>query len=108
MSVWATRPKLLRCYLAKMTGYSRAQVTRLIGPYQSGRGADQSDRRNCFAARFPRADIELLAQADEAHETLSGPATQKLLARACYDFGQQEFQRLANISVARLYALRRA
>jgi len=25
---------------------------------------------------------------DEAHGTLSGPATRKLLERACYDFGE--------------------
>ena len=32
-------------------------------------------------ARYTRADIELLAAVDEAHETLSGPATQKILYR---------------------------
>jgi transposase InsO family protein len=47
-----------------------------------------------------------LAQIDEAHETLSGPATQKLLQRAFHDFGEQSFQRLAGLSVAHLYRLR--
>jgi hypothetical protein len=32
------------------------------------------------------------------HETLSGPATQKLLQRACYDFGETKFERLAQLS----------
>jgi hypothetical protein len=36
---------------------------------------------------YMREDIELLAAIDEAHDTLSGPATQKLLPRPCYDFG---------------------
>jgi len=38
-------------------------------------------------ARYTREDIALLAAVDEAHGTLSGPATRKLLERACYDFG---------------------
>jgi transposase InsO family protein len=47
-----------------------------------------------------------LAAIDEAHDTLSGPATQKLLQRACYDFGEKQYQRLATLSVAQLYRLR--
>ena len=35
-------------------------------------------RRNRFANRYTTADIELVAEVDEAHETLSGPATQKI------------------------------
>ncbi len=91
---------LLHRYLEKMTGYSRAQITRLITQYQSGSEVKiKIYRRNRFAVRFTRADIELLAQVDEAHETLSGPATQKLLQRAFHDFGDKNFQRLAGISV---------
>jgi Integrase core domain. len=43
---------------------------------------------------------------DEAHETLSGPATKKLLQRACYNFHDTRYQSLACISVAHLYRLR--
>ena len=43
---------------------------------------------------------ELLAKVDEAHETLSGPATQKILQREFYDFGDQRYERLARLSVA--------
>ena len=98
---------LLRRFLEKMTGYSRAQITRMITQYQSGTEVRlKAYRRRKFPARFTRIDIELLAEVDEAHETLSGPATQKLLQRACYDFGDQRYQRLATISVAHLYRLR--
>jgi transposase InsO family protein len=45
---------------------------------------------------------------DEAHGTLSGPATQKLLQRAVYDFGDVRYERLARISVAQLYRLRQS
>jgi len=69
---------MLRRYIGKMTGLSRAQVTRLISRYkQSGRVSERSYRRNRFATHYTPADIELLAQVDEAHEILSGPATQK-------------------------------
>jgi hypothetical protein len=69
---------LLRRYLAKMTGLSRAQISRLIQLYSKGETVQpKSYRRHRFASRYSRADIELLASVDEAHETLSGPATQR-------------------------------
>ena len=78
---------LVRRYLAKMTGLSRAQVTRLIGQYRdSGQVKARVYRRHRFAARYKPEDIALLAAVDEAHETLSGPATQKILQREYYDF----------------------
>jgi hypothetical protein len=44
---------------------------------------------------------------DEAHETLSGPATQKILQREFHGFGEQRYQRLARISVAHPHRLRK-
>jgi IS30 family transposase len=49
----------------------------------------------------------LLAGVDEAHETLSGPATQKILYREFHEFGKSEYERLARLSVAHLYNLRK-
>ena len=78
---------LVRSYLAKMTGLSRAQVTRLIRCYQAGGEVKpRAYRRHRFAHRYTRPDIELLAAVDEAHETLSGPATQKILHREFHEF----------------------
>ena len=98
---------LLRRYLEKMTGLSRAQVTRLIAHYRAHGGAPA---RSLPAAplpqRYTRADIELLATVDEAHETLSGPATRRILEREYQHYGKQDYQRLASISVAHLYNLR--
>ena len=100
---------LLRRYIAKMTGLSRAQVTRLIGSYQrGGEVKTRSYRRHRFPQRYTRADIELLAQVDEAHETLSGPATQKILQRELHEFHDQRYERLARLSVAQLYRLRKS
>jgi len=100
---------LLRRYVEKMTGLSRAQVTRLIGRYSSsGRVRPTVYRRRRFPQRYTRADIELLASVDDAHETLSGPATRRILEREYQLYGKQEYARLASISVAHLYNLRRS
>ena len=98
---------LLRRYLEKMTGLSRAQVTRLIERYgKTGKVAVTVYRRHRFPQRYTAADVKLLARVDEAHETLSGPATRRILEREYQQFGQKEYQRLAFISVAHLYNLR--
>src|SRR5713101_5652552 len=100
---------VLRQYIGKMTGLSRAQVTRLIGRYQqSGMVKERGYRRNRFARRYTPADIEQLAAVDEAHETLSGPATQKILYREFYDYGDERYQRLSTISVPHIYNLRKS
>jgi len=99
---------LVRLYLGKVTGKSRAQITRLIRQYaQTGevRWAGRSGHR--FARKYSERDIALLAEVDRAHERLSGPATKRILQRAWQTFGQVEFQSLAGISVSHLYNLRR-
>ncbi len=98
---------LVRRYLEKMTGLSRSQTTRLIAMYLSGEQVKAKPyRRHRFRQRYLREDVALLAAVDTAHETLSGPATQKLLQRAYHDFGEIEYERLARISVAQLYRVR--
>ena len=98
---------LLRRYLAKMTGLSRAQVTRLIARYRErGTVQPRAYQRHRFPRRYTRADIELLATVDEAHENLSGPATQRILQREYRVYGKGQYQRLASISVSHLYNLR--
>lgn len=100
---------LVRRYLAKMTGLSRAQVTRVIRLYASDeRVKPKPYRRHRFLAKYTRADIELLADVDGAHERLSGPATQKILYREFHEFGDPSFERLSRLSSAQLYRLRRS
>ena len=99
---------LLRRYLAKMTGMSRAQITRLIARYgEAGAVKAQGYRRHRFANRYTRADIALLASVDEAHETLSGPATRQILKREYNEYGDSNYERLAGISAAQIYRLRK-
>jgi transposase InsO family protein len=98
---------LVRRYVAKMTGMSRAQVTRLLAMYLCGEEVKPKPyRRHRFRLRYTREDVGLLAEVDEAHETLSGPATQKILQREYHDFGDPKYQRLARLSVSQLYRLR--
>jgi len=99
---------LVRRYIEKMTGLSRAQVTRLIARYTVGGKVQVTVyRRRRFAELYTRADIELLASVDEAHETLSGPATRRILEREHLLYKRPEYARLAAISVAHLYNLRK-
>ena len=64
---------LLRSYVAKMTGQSRAQVTRLIGKYvATGEINATAYRRHRFPTRYTRIDTACLATVDEAHDTMSG------------------------------------
>ena len=100
---------LLRRYVEKITGLSRAQVTRLIGRYvASGQVKPRVYLGRRFPQRYSRADIELLVQVDEAHETLSGPATRRILEREQQLYGKPEYARLATISVSHLYNLRKS
>lgn len=100
---------LVRRYVQKLTGLSRAQATRLIGRYLEGEPVElKAYRRHRFPQRYRREDIALLATVDELHQTLSGPATQKILQRAYYDFREAAYERLARLSVAQLYRLRQS
>jgi transposase InsO family protein len=99
---------LVRRYIAKMTGLSRAQVTRLIGQYtEQGEVKVRRARRHQFRARYGKTDIDLLAMVDEAHDTLSGPATQKILYREFHEFADFKYECLSSISVAHIYNLRK-
>jgi transposase InsO family protein len=98
---------LIRAYMERMTGLSRAQCTRLIARYRkSGRIAVNRSRQHTFARRYTAADVATLARVDQAHERLSGPATRHILKREFEVYGKAEFERLATISNGHLYNLR--
>jgi transposase InsO family protein len=99
---------LLRQYVEKITGMSRAQITRLIGRFgKTGQVRPTVYQRHRFARRYTAQDVELLVRVDQAHETLSGPATRHILEREYQVYGKREYERLASISVAHLYNLRK-
>lgn len=101
---------LLLRFLTKVTGYSPAQMKRLLRQFRTERHL--RDRRGPpakpFAYRYSVADQQSLAELDALHGNLSGPATRKLAERAYQLFGDARYQRLGRISVAHLYNLRRA
>ena len=96
-------------FLERVSGYSRQQLTRLVkrgaarGPLTKRYRAP----RVGFARTYTDADVRLLAQTDSLHGTLSGLATKKLMERAYHLFGDARYSRLAVLSVAHLYNLRR-
>jgi transposase InsO family protein len=96
-------------FLERVSGYSRQQLTRLVR--RAGARAQLVKRyhasRSSFARHYTAADVRLLAEIDTLHGTLSGPATKKLMERACRVYGDTRYERLALISVAHLYNLRK-
>jgi transposase InsO family protein len=101
---------LLRRFIERVTGYSRAQVNRLIAQHRDN--PNLTDRRGApavpFATRYGAAALRCLIEIDRAHGTLSGPATKKLAERAVRVHRQTEFTALSGISVSHLYNLRQS
>jgi hypothetical protein len=101
---------LLRRFIQRVTGYSRAQVNRLIAQHRDSHSL--RDHRGApavpFAKRYGAAALRCLIEIDRAHGTLSGPATRKLAERAVSVHGQTEFEALSSISVSHLYNLRKS
>ncbi|MDO8778414.1 MAG: hypothetical protein Q7K57_58795 [Burkholderiaceae bacterium] len=95
-------------YLQRTSGYSRAQLTRLLARVVDGQPLGKRYRTpaHAFAKRFTPADALLLAEVDLAHGTMSGSATVHLLKRAFSVYGDTRFERLACLSVSHLYNLR--
>ena len=101
---------LLLKFLRKVSGYSLVQVKRFVRQYfETGHvRLRRAKKRRGFIRKYTDGDIRLLAQTDELHGTLSGHATKKLCERAGEIFGEVGYRRLAQISVAHLYNLRRS
>jgi len=99
----------VRGVLAKVAGLSLPQITRLIRTYrESGEIQARRGARRRFPAKYTMEDLELLIEIDRAHQRLSGPATRRIIEREWQVFGRKEYARLAEISVAHLYNLRRS
>src|ERR1035437_7342293 len=97
----------VKAYVQRLSGLSRAQVTRLVTRDQlEGEIKPGYARRNRFAIKYTNFDKELLAQTDNAHGRLSGPATRKILQRQYAVYGDKRFERLRGISSAHIYNLR--
>ena len=96
-------------YMAKISGYSRRQLTRLIQQQRRvGRLVRRQRTNNGFARRYSNADIQLIATLDSLHDQPNGKALKKLCERAYQVFDDAAYERLSTISVAHLYNLRKS
>lgn len=101
-------------YLQHTSGYSRAQVTRLVARWQRNRLAPVPLKKRYrppaqpFARKYTAADVALLVEMDKAHEDVCGPAMASLLQRAYREYGDVRYERLAQLSVSHLYNLRKS
>ncbi len=99
---------LIKTYLLRMSCFFRAQLTRLIcQKLMAGALTTGCPKRNRFGTTYTLADRQLLAQTDNAHQRLSGPATRHILERQYLIHGDERFGRLKNISSAHIYNLRK-
>lgn len=95
-------------YLEKMTGYSRAQITRLIDQHRKTghiRSNTKSPRKHRFKTKYSSEDIRLAAKTALLHNKPNGMALKNLFRRAYDTFGDIRFQTLKNISVSYLYVI---
>lgn len=99
-------------YLRCTSGYSRSQVTRLVGRWESNRLATVPLAKRYgrpaapFARKYTSTDIALLVEMDRANEDVCGPAIVHLLQRAFCVYDDQRYERLSKLSVSHLYNLR--
>jgi transposase InsO family protein len=98
---------MVRSYVHHMTGLSPSQLTRLLARrLMDGSIKLSHRRRNRFGTKYTVFDKELLAETDNAHGRMSGPATRRIFDRAFHVFGDKQFERLKDISSAHIYNLR--
>ena len=104
-----TDKRVVLRFFERVSGYSRQQLTRLVkrGAARAPLTKRYRASRTSFARTYTSADVHLLAHTDTLYSTLSGLATKKLMERAYRLFGDVRYERLADISVAHLYNLRR-
>ena len=101
---------MVKRFLEKATGLSRAQITRLIAQHR--KSGDIRGHRNKPPARpFPRrdtpGDVALLAEVDEATVGRPpAPPPNKILRRMYEVHRNERFQRFASISSGHIYNLR--
>ena len=97
---------LLRRYMMLITDFSKPQLERLIRQKLLTGGIKTAwGLHNKFPITYTKEDIELLAETDNLHERLAGPATRNILGRE-FKFGDMRYKRLSGISVSHIYNLR--
>lgn len=94
-------------YIGRMTGFSDAQLGRLIAKKKKiGKILASSTKRHTFPTTYDTSDVARLLLTDNNHSRLSGPATKRILVREYEKFGKKEYERLSHISISHIYNLR--
>ena len=99
---------LIRRYLMKITGYSRAQLARHIKQYRkTGQVKVKEYDRHKFQKKYTPRDIQLLAKTAELHDSPNGASLKKTLERMAVEYGNEEYANIADISVSHIYNLKK-
>ena len=100
---------IVKKYLEKITGLSRAQVTRLIGKQRkTGRVTIEKSNHRIFPKIYSDQDIWLLATTDELHDFPNGVMIKKILVRMFTKYKDLTYENISNISVGHIYNLRKS
>lgn len=98
---------VIKRYVIGMTGYSETQIDRLIRRKKEMGIVIRKERTQpTFPRVYTPQDIVLLAHVDGAEGYRNGKAVKKTFSDMYHIYGDQRFERLANISVSHLYNLR--
>lgn len=101
------RKGIIKTYLGRCSGYSDAQLDRLIQRKKAwGRVAAKARTQPTFPRIYTPEDIALLSEVDNAESRRTGGAVKKTLSDMHHVYGDARFKRLANISVSHIYNLR--
>lgn len=107
-----TRPHrgLVLQYIRRFSGFSRAQITRLVQRWALGQKLKRAKGApaNAFSRRYTDADLQALAESEREYGRLSGPAMVAVLRRMYQVYGDERFVRLQHLSPSHLYNLRRS
>lgn len=100
---------VVKKYLEKITGLSRAQVTRLISKQRkTGRVTIERSNHRIFPKIYSDKDIVLLANTDELHDFPNGVTVKKILERMFKEYKDLTYENISNISVGHIYNLRKS
>lgn len=89
-----------------ITDFSEPQLERLVRQkLLTGEIKTAWGLRNRFPTTYTKKDMELLAETDNLHGRLSGPATKYILERE-FNFGDAHYERISGVSASHIYNLR--
>lgn len=98
---------IIKGYLMRCSGYSNAQIDRLISCKRAtGRVFLKERTQPTFPRIYTPEDIALISEVDNAENRRTGGAVKKTLSDMYGVYGDKRFERLAHISVSHLYNLR--